>query len=46
LRHGFRLKRWLNQGEAFVVQHPYVDVAIVFVVTVGYLLTRTSGIIK
>jgi uncharacterized protein YkwD len=46
LRHGFRVKRWLNEGEAFVVQHPYVDVAIVFVITAGYILTRTSGIIK
>jgi len=46
LRHGFRVKRWLNEGEAFVVQHPYVDVAIVFIVTAGYILTRTSGIIK
>jgi len=46
LRHGFRLKRLLNQGEFYVAHHPYVDIAIVFVVTVGLLLTRTSGLIR
>lgn len=45
LRHGFRIKRLLNEGEAFVVHHPYLDIAIVFVITIGFLLTRPGGLI-
>ena len=46
LRYGYRLHRLLNRGEAFVVHHPYVDIAIVFLITTGVLLTRSSGIIR
>ena len=46
LRHGFRLHRALNRGEMFVAHHPYIDIAIVFVITAGILLTRTGGIIR
>jgi predicted pyridoxine 5'-phosphate oxidase superfamily flavin-nucleotide-binding protein len=46
VRHGFRLKRALNHGEAFIAHHPYVDVGIVLVITIGVVLTRTSGIIR
>jgi len=45
LRHGYRVHRLLNKGEAFVVHHPYLDIAIVFVITAGIVLTRSSGII-
>jgi hypothetical protein len=46
LRHGFRIKRALNQGEAFIVHHPMIDILIVAAIMIGYLLTRTSGLIK
>jgi hypothetical protein len=46
LRHGYRLHRLLTRGEIFVVHHPYFDIAIVFVITAGIILTRTSGIIR
>lgn len=46
MRHGYRFHRMLNRGEAFVVHHPYLDIAIVFVVTAGVVLTRSSGIIR
>jgi uncharacterized protein YkwD len=46
LRHGYRLHRLLNRGEIFIVHHPYFDIAIVFVITAGVILTRTSGIIR
>jgi hypothetical protein len=46
VRHGFRFHRWLNKGEAFVVHHPYLDVAIVLVITAGVILTRSSGITR
>jgi uncharacterized protein YkwD len=46
IRHGFRIRRLINQGEAFVAHHPYLDIAIVFIVMAGFLLTRTSGLIR
>lgn len=46
LRHGYRLHRLLSNGEAFIVHHPYIDIAIVFIITAGVVLTRTSGIIR
>lgn len=46
VRHGFRFHRWLSKGEAFVVHHPYLDIAIVLVITAGVILTRSSGIIR
>jgi hypothetical protein len=46
VRHGFRVRRLINQGEAFVAHHPYLDIAIVFIVMAGYVLTRTNGLIR
>jgi hypothetical protein len=46
VRHGFRLHRLLVRGEVFVAHHPYLDIAIVVIIMVGYLLTRTSGLIR
>lgn len=46
LRHGYRVHRLLNRGEMFVTHHPYFDIAIVFAITAGCILTRTSGIIR
>jgi hypothetical protein len=45
VRHGYRVHRLLNRGEAFIVHHPYLDIAIVFVMTAGVILTRSGGII-
>lgn len=46
VRHGFRIKRMLNNGEAFVAHHPLLDIIIVIVITIGFVLTRASGIIN
>lgn len=46
LRHGFRIRRTISRGEAFVAHHPYFDIAIVLVFVAGFVLTRTSGIIR
>lgn len=46
LRYGYRFHRLLNKGEAFVVHHPYLDIVIVFIIVVGCILTRSSGIIR
>jgi hypothetical protein len=45
LRHGYKLHRWATKGEMFVTQHPYYDIAIVFIITAGLVLTRVSGIV-
>jgi len=37
----YRLKRVLNRGEKFVVDHPWFDIGLLFVVTAGIVLTRT-----
>jgi hypothetical protein len=40
VRHSRRLHRLITQGEAFVSDHPWLDVVTVFVFTVGFVLTR------
>lgn len=44
-RHAKLWKRLLVRGESFVIHHPLLDIAFVFVGVVGFLLTRTSGFI-
>ncbi len=46
LRHGYKLHRWATRGEMFVTHHPYYDIAIVFIITAGLVLTRVSGIVR
>jgi hypothetical protein len=46
VRHGLRFKKLVLESETFVARHPFLDIAIVFVMTSGFLLTRTSGIIR
>lgn len=46
VRHSLRLHRMLSRGEAFVVHHPKLDLVIVIIFTAGFVLTRTSGIIR
>ncbi len=46
LRHSYRLHRVLNRGEVFVTRHPYLDIAVVLIVTAGCVLTRVSGIVR
>jgi hypothetical protein len=44
-RHGRFIHRRLISGEHFVVTHPAFDMVIVAIITVGVLVTRTSGFI-
>lgn len=46
LRHSYRLHRMLREGEVFVTKHPYLDIAIVLIITAGCLLTRVSGTVR
>lgn len=40
LRHSRRLHRLVTRGEAFVSDHPTLDITTVFIFTVGIVLTR------
>jgi len=46
VRHMRKMKRWLNKSEKFIAHHPWLDIAMVFIVTAGYVLTRTGGVIR
>lgn len=39
-RHWYRIHRMISRSEKFVAKNPWLDVTIVFVVTVGFVLTR------
>lgn len=45
-RHSLRLHRALVRGEAFITHHPLLDIAIVFIFTTGFVLSRASGVIR
>lgn len=44
-RHGLFWHRVLFQGETFVMHHKLLDVALVATAVIGFVLTRTTGII-
>lgn len=44
-RHGKMWRRYLIEGEHFLIKHPLYDIAIVAAVVVCVLLSRTSGFI-
>lgn len=46
LRHSFAWHRVLARGEAFVLKHKVLDVVIVSGIMVGFILTRTAGVIQ
>ncbi|MDB5169221.1 MAG: hypothetical protein JWO41_577 [Candidatus Saccharibacteria bacterium] len=46
MRHGLRLRRLVTQGEVYVMHHPAFDLAIVFIATAGFVLTRAGGVIR
>jgi uncharacterized membrane protein YidH (DUF202 family) len=39
-QHWFRVQRTLNRGEAFIAKHPWLDLLLVVLITVGVVLTR------
>lgn len=46
LRHGFFWRRVFTKGEAFVISHPYLDILIVTIITLSFILSRTTGVIR
>jgi uncharacterized protein YkwD len=45
IRHGRLLHRSLVRSEVFILHHPFLDVMLVSLATVGFVLSRTSGFI-
>jgi uncharacterized protein YkwD len=46
IRHGLRLRKLMRQGEHFVSMHIGLDIIIVLTAVAGFILTRTSGVIR
>ena len=46
IRHGLYLRRLLMRSELYVVHHPRLDLLFIAIATVGFVLTRTSGLIR
>lgn len=44
--YGWRLHHWVTRGELFVLHHPIFDTVVVLIATIGFVLTRTSGLIR
>ena len=45
LRHALFWHRTLIKGEAFFMHHRFFDIALVGVGVIGYILTRSAGVI-
>lgn len=46
IRHSIRIHKIVRKGEVFIARHAYVDIAVTLVFVVGFVLTRSSGIIQ
>lgn len=46
IRHGLRFKRLILEGEHFVAQHAFLDIALVFVGTLAIIFAQASGSIN
>lgn len=46
VRHGLRLHKMFVKGELFVAKHAYLDILITVVLMTGFILTRSSGLIR
>lgn len=45
MRHGRAWKQTWRHGEAYVVSHPWFDIALVFVLMICYVFSRSAGFI-
>jgi hypothetical protein len=45
LRHGLFWHRTLVKGEAFITRHKFLDIALVATAVIGFILTRSAGVI-
>ena len=42
--HWYRIHRWMNKKQAYVISHPLLELTAVFVFTVGFIVTRSAGL--
>jgi uncharacterized protein YkwD len=45
-KHLVALRRMFTRGEAYIIHHPMVDVALVLLVVIGFMLSQTVGFIQ
>ncbi len=45
-KHAYAVKKVLVDGEKFLLHHPIVDVAVLFIVGIAILLSQSSGVVK
>lgn len=45
-KHLVALRRMFTRGEAYIIHHPLVDVALVLLVVIGFMLSQTVGFIQ
>jgi uncharacterized protein YkwD len=46
VKHSLAFKRFAREGEAFIVHHPFLDIALVSLVMIGYVLLQGHGTIR
>lgn len=46
LKHGLAVRKFITEGEEFIVHHPLLDIALVSLIMVGYVLSQTVGSIR
>ncbi|HSX47376.1 MAG TPA: CAP domain-containing protein, partial [Patescibacteria group bacterium] len=44
--HALSIKKLVREGEVFVLHHPFLDVIVVFLLSYGLVLTRSTGVIN
>lgn len=42
--HWYRIHRFINKGEAYIISRPLLEISAVFIFTVGFVLTRSAGL--
>lgn len=45
-KHGIAIRRLALEGESFITHHPVLDITLVSLVMLGYVLSRSVGIIR
>lgn len=45
LRHGWTVRRWIIQGERYVMHHVAFDIAIIGLIGLSFIATRSAGIV-
>jgi hypothetical protein len=42
--HWYRIQRWMNKGQSYVISHPLLEISAVLIFTVGFIVTRGTGV--